>query len=130
MRSGISATLLIVGVLGLAPGVAFTEEDRLERAVREARELQARQSQTSNSEAWLRSPDGVKWLKTFDGRNGKDTSTEPMTVVGPMGGRAPNCDAAIRAWNAMGVLAPRGVPETLKDCADRAKQRIKDEWQK
>jgi hypothetical protein len=69
-------------VLGFAPGVALTEDDRLERAVREAREVQARQNQNSDPEVGRRAPDGQKWLKANESRDGKDRSTESTYAVG------------------------------------------------
>jgi hypothetical protein len=75
----LAAVVLMAGVLGFAPGVALTE-DRAEKAFREAHELQTRQDQPSDRDAWLRSPEGQRWEKTFH-----RTPQEPMTVVGPMG---------------------------------------------
>jgi hypothetical protein len=123
-------TLMIGAVLGFA-GAALAEEDRVERAVREARELQARQNENSDPEVWLRSPDGQKWLKANESRDGKDTSTEAMHVVGvPYEGGA-YCNAAFKAWL---DAQPRGARGTIVDarnaigdCADYA---IKDAIEK
>jgi hypothetical protein len=62
MKSIVSALVTLV-LLGLA-GLAFAGEDRVERVLREARELQARQDAAAKANAeWLRSPEGQAWLK-------------------------------------------------------------------
>jgi hypothetical protein len=59
-----------------------TAEDRGEKAYREAKEAEARQA--GSAEAWYGTPDGKKWLRSHEGRNGVDTSTPAMTTVGPV----------------------------------------------
>jgi hypothetical protein len=53
-------------------GLGFAQEDRFERALREARELSAKQ--TYDAEHWLHTPAGQKWLEAYKSRGPQEST--------------------------------------------------------